>query len=152
MQYRKQRSMNSFTRTTPTTMTPSPNGLRTTSMYSQQHPWTMRNPHNYLGLWKTFKSILNNTVTTQHGISSLLQNFMKQCVNEIGTRLMDTLPRQQCAQTNGFHYRQTHITLQKPSRNDLRMIRARPIPMHLQRHPESEAMTSQRRSTSSTRQ
>ncbi len=91
-------------------------------------------------------------VTTQHGISSLLQSFMRQCVNGIGTRLMDTLPRQQWAQTNGFHYRRTHITLQKPSRNDSRMIRARSIPMHLQRHPEPETMTSQRRSTKSTRQ
>ena len=141
-----------FTRTTPMTTTPSPNDSRTTSMHLHQHPSTMRNPHHYLGLGQNFKSILNNTVTTQHGIFSLLQNFMRQCVNGIGTRLMDTLPRQQCARTNGFHYRQIHITLQKPSRNDLRMIRARSIPMHLQRHPEPEATTSQRRSTSSTRQ
>ncbi len=92
---------------------------------------------------KNFKSILTNTVTTQRGISSLLQSFTRQCVNEIGgTRLMDTLPRQQCAQTNGFHYHQIHITSQKP-----RIIRARSIPMHLQRQPEPEAMTSQRRST-----
>ncbi len=125
MQYHKQRSMNSSTRTTQMTTTPSPNDSRTTSMHLHQHPSTMRNPHHYLVLRQNFKSILNNTVTTQHGISSLRQNFMRQCVNGIGTRLMGTLLLQQCAQTNGSHYHQIHI-----------MIRALSIPMHLQRHPE----------------
>ncbi len=133
--------MNSSTRTTQMTTTPSPNDSRTTSMHLNQHPSTMRNPHHYLVLGQNFKSILNNTVTTQHGISSLRQNFMTQCVNGIGTRLMYTLLLQQCAQTNGSHYHQIHI-----------MIRTLSIPIHSQRHPEPEATTSQRRSTSSTRQ
>ncbi len=120
-------------------ITPSPNDSRTTSMHSQQPPWTMRNPNHYLGPMKNFKSILNNTITTPHGISSLLQNFIRQCVDGIGTRLMDTLPRQ------------IHITF-KPNRNDLRMIRARSTPMHLQRHPKPEATKSKKRSTSSMRQ
>ena len=119
------------------TTTPSPNDSRTTSMHLRQHPSTMRNPHHYLGLGQNFKSIRNNTVTTQHGIASLLQNFMRQCVNGIGTRSMDTLLRQKCAQTNGFQYHQIHD-----------MVRALSIPMHLQRHPEPEVTTSQRRSTS----
>ncbi len=130
-----------FARTTPTTMKPSRNDLRTTSMHSQQHPWTMRDPHHYRELGKIFKSILNNTGATQHGISSLRLNFMKQFVTGIGTRLMDILPQQQCAQKNGLHLRRIHITLQKPSLNDSRTIRTRPTRTHSLYHPKQETIT-----------